>query len=218
MRKLFFRSDFSLNLYYIFLLSGISVYYLFGKEGSYHLLNSFHSVLLDEVMKLITFLGDGLFGALFGLIFIFYRVRIAIFITAAWMFSGLFAQLLKHLVFPGELRPHAYFAELGIEIYRVSGLDIHMNFSFPSGHSATSFAVFLGLSFFVKNRYLKLVLFIIACLTAYSRVYLGEHFLSDILAGSALGVLTSVILYNFVIKLDKKWLDMSIQKILQSGK
>ena len=65
---------------------------------------------------------------------------------------------------------------------------------------------------------LKLVLFIIACLTAYSRVYLGEHFLSDILAGSALGVLTSVILYNFVIKLDKKWLDMSIQKILQSGK
>jgi membrane-associated phospholipid phosphatase len=218
MRKLFFRSDFSLNLYYLFLIIGITIFYLYGKEESYHLMNRFHSKGMDEAMKIITFLGDGLFLAIFGLIFIFFRIRIAIFVTAAWMFSGLIAQIFKRFVFPDELRPHGYFSELGIEIYRITGIDIHINHSFPSGHSATSFAVFLGLSFFVKNKYLKLALIFLACLTAFSRVYLGQHFLSDILAGSALGVLTSVILYKFVIKLKKPWLDMPLQKILQPGK
>jgi len=218
MKKLFFRSDYSLNLYYFFLLAGLSVYYIYGKEESYHLLNSFHASGLDSVMKLITFLGDGIFAAIFGFLFIFYRIRIALFLTSAWMFSGLFAQLLKRFVFPGELRPHAYFPELGIDIYKVSDIELHLKYSFPSGHSATSFAIFVGLSFFVKNKYLKSLLIILACLTAFSRVYLGEHFLADILAGSAIGVLTSVILYKFVVRLNKSWLDNSIQKIIFSTK
>lgn len=61
--------------------------------------------------------------------------------------------------------------------------------SFPSGHSATSFAFATTISFY----YPAVLPFsaLVASVVSFSRVYLGEHFLSDAVAGSALGVLTA---------------------------
>ncbi len=59
------------------------------------------------------------------------------------------------------------------------------HFSFPSGHSITAFAVVmpLGLSY----PHLMAALLFCAVSVAVSRVILGMHFLSDVLAGSAIG-------------------------------
>jgi undecaprenyl-diphosphatase len=59
-------------------------------------------------------------------------------------------------------------------------------FSFPSGHSITAFAVATSLGLF----YLTLlpVLLFIAVSVALSRILLGMHFLSDVLVGSLLGI------------------------------
>lgn len=58
-------------------------------------------------------------------------------------------------------------------------------FSFPSGHTITAFAVALSLSHFYPS--LELGLLFCAASVAASRVLLGMHFLSDVLAGAVIG-------------------------------
>ena len=59
------------------------------------------------------------------------------------------------------------------------------HFSFPSGHSLTAFAVTVPLSLFYPAYMYGL--FFCAASVATSRVMLGMHFLSDVVAGSAIG-------------------------------
>lgn len=61
------------------------------------------------------------------------------------------------------------------------------SFSFPSNHAATAFmAATITSGFFGSWRK---GLFFVAALIGYSRVYLGVHFLSDVIAGSVVGIL-----------------------------
>jgi undecaprenyl-diphosphatase len=59
-------------------------------------------------------------------------------------------------------------------------------FSFPSGHTMTAFSIALVVSYFYPA--LQGVLFFFALSIACSRIVLGMHFLSDVLAGIVLGV------------------------------
>jgi undecaprenyl-diphosphatase len=59
-------------------------------------------------------------------------------------------------------------------------------FSFPSGHTMTAFSIALVVSYFYPS--LEGPLFFLALSIAVSRVVLGMHFLSDVLAGAVLGV------------------------------
>ncbi|KOF57986.1 MULTISPECIES: phosphatase PAP2 family protein [Clostridium] len=68
-----------------------------------------------------------------------------------------------------------------------------ISYSFPSGHTLSSFAVAEVLSmYFVKY---KLIFMAIACLIALSRVYLFVHYPTDVIAGIILGVLFSKIIF-----------------------
>jgi undecaprenyl-diphosphatase len=64
-------------------------------------------------------------------------------------------------------------------------------FSFPSGHSATAFG-----GAWIFSRYLprlNWLWYTIAGLTAFSRIYLGDHYPGDVVSGSVLGVLFSIL-------------------------
>jgi len=60
-------------------------------------------------------------------------------------------------------------------------------FSFPSGHSITAFAVVVSVAFFYPV--LMAGLLFCALSVAVSRILLGMHFLSDVVAGAAIGSL-----------------------------
>jgi undecaprenyl-diphosphatase len=62
--------------------------------------------------------------------------------------------------------------------------------SFPSGHAATSFACAATLARFAPRR-VAVLLYILAALIAYSRVYVGVHYPLDVLGGALLGLLVA---------------------------
>jgi undecaprenyl-diphosphatase len=64
--------------------------------------------------------------------------------------------------------------------------------SFPSGHAATSFACATVLSHYAPR--LRVPFFVLATLIAFSRIYNGMHYPTDVLAGAVLGVLTALLL------------------------
>jgi undecaprenyl-diphosphatase len=80
---------------------------------------------------------------------------------------------------PCEIEPHCWATMLPPDLY-----------SFPSGHSITAFGVATAIGLFYPD--LQGCLLAAAFLIAGSRIILGMHFLSDVLAGSALGVLLGV--------------------------
>ena len=57
--------------------------------------------------------------------------------------------------------------------------------SFPSGHAATSFAGAIALAWLLPR--LRSALIVLAALVAFSRVYVGVHYPSDVLAGAVIG-------------------------------
>lgn len=75
------------------------------------------------------------------------------------------------------------------------------SFSFFSGHATNSMATtvftFMILKKFYKHAYL---LFLFPLIFAYSRIYLGLHFPSDILTGYAFGAIFGFICYKFYLK------------------
>lgn len=66
------------------------------------------------------------------------------------------------------------------------------SWSFPSGHSATSFACATVLSAFAPRW--RVPFFLLATLIALSRLYNGVHYPTDVVAGALLGVLTALLL------------------------
>lgn len=71
------------------------------------------------------------------------------------------------------------------------------HFSFPSGHSITAFAFITPIALFYPS--LLVGLLFCAISVALSRILLGLHFLSDVLAGAALGTLLGLSGYWFIV-------------------
>jgi undecaprenyl-diphosphatase len=127
--------------------------------------------------------GDGWLWYALGLILFFFGgderfQAIGAAVTAAAAGVFLF-RLLKHSSRrkrPCEFEPHCWASILPPDKY-----------SFPSGHTITAFAVALSVGLFYPQ--LLVALLVAAVLIAASRIILGMHFLSDVVAGGVLGSL-----------------------------
>ncbi len=82
-------------------------------------------------------------------------------------------------------------------------------YGFASSHAANSFALF-GSLFLILKKYpfFKYLMLLWAILVSYSRIYVGVHYLGDVLVGGLIGFLISLTLYKFLsitlIKLKQK--------------
>ncbi len=157
-------------------------YYLFAVR------NDFFSKTLYMISYLGSRTGSIVVAALVSLILIWQRRFTYLF--ALWLVltgAGLsvrYGKLIFHRVRPADV---GYYQE--------------ENFSFPSGHSTTAMALYALLTYFLmrnsKNSRQRVIFFtvgiIIILLVGFSRIYLGVHFLSDVLGGFVLGATWTII-------------------------
>lgn len=198
--------------YIITALVSLIVILTFSKASVHLFFNASYSDFADVFFKYLTLLGDGLVIPLLMIILAFIRFRYAFFLFSVYAISGLFTQLLKRTFFVKSPRPTKFFEDIA-QLHLVPGVEQLSWKSFPSGHSTTAFAIMICLALITKNNLYKLLFFILAALTAYSRVYLSQHFLTDILAGSFIGTLTGLWLYQVTEQLKWQWLDKNVMDL-----
>ncbi|MCF8226991.1 MAG: phosphatase PAP2 family protein [Bacteroidales bacterium] len=204
----------------LFLMLFIPLLFIIGfysREETHVFLNGFHSPFLDTVMKYWTFLGDGMFQVYIVVILLFVSIRFAATGLTAFLLGGLSVQFLKRVVFSDMVRPVKYFERMGInyDLHLVEGVDMHYWLSFPSGHAATAFAMFFAFALLTRNRVVQLFLLVISMGVAYSRVYLSQHFLMDVVVAAFLGVFMGWMGYFLIQKIEKAWMEGSIVEIIK---
>lgn len=199
--------------YLLFVVIGAFIL-IFTHKGDFLLLiNHYHIWYLDLLYKYLTYLGEGYYFLAIILVMGLYRVKYLVQGVVLFVCSGLFTQLLKHIF--DMPRPIKYF-DSSVVLNLVDGVSVHSYNSFPSGHSTSTFTIFLFFSIMVSNKLLKFIFSIIAINVAISRVYLVQHFFIDIYVGSIIGVLFTLIIYVYMENVStltkSKWYNYQIIK------
>ena len=210
MKKLLVKNRYFFIPYLIFLLICSTLLILFSKTDLHILSNETNSPFFDQFFKVATILGDGTMIAILFIILLFVNYRYAFVFLVGSLLTALIVNLFKKVIFHDMYRPSKYFELFeSYKLHLIDGVKLHSLQSFPSGHTATAFNVFLMLALVVKNNALKFLFFVMAVLVAYSRVYISQHFLVDITVGSVVGVLFIIITWVWFERFDKNWLNRS---------
>lgn len=183
----------------------LAAIFIFPKPAVFIFLNQYHHAALDYLFMGLTFLGDGIFVVALALLFFLLRQRaLAFLILSGYLLSGVFVQSIKEW-FPVS-RPALYFKERGIEYLNfIDHVTLHNHYSFPSGHTASAFAMAAAIAFFVRRKSQGALLAAAAGLIGFSRVYLGQHFPEDVAGGMALGLAGTWICKILLMKHFIRW-------------
>ena len=150
-----------------------------------HMRNAF----LDVVMPFVSTLGNAgfIWSALTIVLLISKKHRkTGILMALALVFDVIFCNgILKNAV--ARTRPFDVNTAISLLVKKPT------DYSFPSGHTAASFAAVTAL-FFAKEKY-RYPALVLAVLIAFSRLYLYVHYPTDILGGILVGILCGVIAY-----------------------
>ncbi len=181
--------------YFAFLVSSIILLIIYSKADIHLYINGLHSDFADFFFKYYTYAGDGVTALLLFFVLLFFNRKFALSFGIVNLIVGGIVQLLKNVFFNDMPRPKIYFESSAHDLFFVEGVRVHGLYSFPSGHTATAFATFLFLAFYTKNSYLKTAYFVAAFLAGYSRMYLSQHFLIDVVAGAVIGGVVGTVGY-----------------------
>lgn len=187
-----------------FLLTVFGLWAIYmGREESFRVLTTRHHPAADFFFRYITHIGDGIFILALSVLFALRKKYfLSIGIIIGYLFSGLISQIIKRLL--NLPRPKAFFEAMGESVYEVPGVEVHLSGSFPSGHTASAFALLMFLILAMPGgNGIRIFLLLAACLVGYSRVYLSQHFPVDVCAGAFIGILSGLATYWYLVKRDR---------------
>ena len=157
-------------------------------------IESMRTPLLDTFFRLITQLGEEIvLIVIFCTIFWCINKRIAYVLGASFFLSSLVVQGAK----PVFRVPRPWVFDPGFQPVQGSAYAA-TGYAFPSGHTQNGTALFGSLGAQIRHKAIKIVLFAIVVLIAFSRLYLGVHYLSDVLVSLAIGILSIWLALKFI--------------------
>ncbi|BDD04084.1 hypothetical protein AUTU_15670 [Aureibacter tunicatorum] len=192
---------------YIFYMVGLGALLLIYPKGQLELwLNDQHTQFGDLFFKYVTYLGDGALFAVLGIATLFVRYSYFVLLAKIIVLQTLIVQVMKRFVFDLP-RPKLFFENYDVALNFVEGVKVHGHHSFPSGHTASAFVIFIFLSLILKNRYFTIFGLLVAGLVGISRVYLLQHFFVDIFFGSIIGVFSVAVVWRLYEVNRMPWLN-----------
>lgn len=197
----------------LLVLAGTIVLFTGDKLVLHARVNAFHTPALDGFFGVVTHLADGLVPtAVAVLLLLLSTWRSFLMMALTCVLSAVVTQSLKHLVFADAHRPSMFAPQLG-DMSWVAGVELHHHHSFPSGHATAAFAMCFAAAVLIGRFRWAPLLVLLAALMAFSRVYLSQHFLADIVAGSAIGTVTGLVVYQWLYRsafAGGAWLDRGL--------
>lgn len=168
------------------------------ERDAFFLLNGSDSVYLDRFMWLFSGKAVWLPLAAFILFVLVYKknwrewLLILLAITLVVTLADQFASHLCKPLFT-RFRPthHPDFMNEVRTVFDYRG----GRYGFMSSHAANAFGFVTFMALLMRDRLFGWTLFLWALVTAYSRVYLGVHFISDIVPGALVGTLFGYLVY-----------------------
>jgi membrane-associated phospholipid phosphatase len=185
--------------FFLFVIFCCFILLFYSKADGFYLLNPYHSSFANFIFIYLTYLGDGFFCIAIGLLLFLFRKRfLGLMVLSSYALSGIIAQVLKYYII--EARPAIFLKDTSYK-YFIENVTLHNLHAFPSGHSASAFAMAAVLSFALKNKKYAVFFFAGAVVVGYSRIYLAQHFLDDVLAGALIGFVSAIFCWIFFQKI-----------------
>lgn len=202
------NKEFIIPFFVVAVLSSIVIWTV-GNHGLYLYVNKYYSDYADFFFLFITNFGDAIIAALLVILLLWISVRESLTFLIITLLLAIIITWLKNSVFPELDRPAEVFKATGM-VRLVAGYKPPGLCTFPSGHAATVFSIGLYMSILIKNRYIKFILFLIAFIVGYSRIYLSAHFPADILGGAVIAVPITLYCYLLGRRIQNSWIDWKI--------
>jgi membrane-associated phospholipid phosphatase len=174
---------------------------LFGEE----FLNSIHLFIggwFDVFMFIITKMGDEIFYTLFlPVLFWCYDRSNSVKIGVIFLVSITINNLIKDIF--SNPRPDC--SNLLEGIRELCTKHSPSSPGFPSGHTQGSLSMWGAIMYLIRNRTVIILGLIMIIIIPYSRMYLGVHFLGDIVGGYVLGFLILIIMIPLIRYTEKRY-------------
>lgn len=201
----------------LFLITGLFYCTLSEKTELVILLAQKRTPLLNELFLFLTRFGEEHIFIALIVIIVFFSFRKALTLTIAGAGTIVFSYLAK-LIF-SQPRPYTVLENMGKldKMGEITGYHFyHAYNSFPSGHTFSAFTLFTLLALFTRSGWMKLIYAITAVAAGFSRIYLGQHFVCDVVFGAFLGILTGLISYFLVfIRWSKTLKDVGLTYLIK---
>ena len=164
-----------------------------------HFIQRFATPLLDHLFLALTVLGEPV-AILVPILVIYYccNKKMGLFLAFSCLTSHGVNSGLKALI--GRARP---IGQPGVRSLRTQTAG---GSSLPSGHTQGAVTLLYSIYKFVKQKAMLAVAVVLGAAVALSRLYLGLHWPTDVVAGFLLAVLVSEVCYRLFITTKRPWL------------